>query len=150
MTATQAELLILLPTVLTTGYLLFIATVLQKVMNRLPAMTFRDFVGTLFDVATHDFYAVVTGTITFVAMIPYFIFYGFTHWWFIAGVIVFFVASTMGKILNLPAYKRIAALTEASTQAAVDGERRKLQTANAVRATLSLISIIVMSVQFFV
>jgi hypothetical protein len=150
MSESQAELLILLPTVLTTGYLLFIATVLQKVMNRLDLEDFRRFVPVLVRVATRDVYAIASGTITFVALIPYLIFFGFTHWWFIAGAIVFLLGSTAGKLLNLPSYARIEALPENGDAARVEGERRRLQTANAVRATLSLVSIVLMTVQFFV
>ncbi len=149
MSETQAELLILIPTVLSTGYLLFIATDLQAVMNALDEATFQRFVPLLVRKATRSFYAVVTGTVTFVALIAYLIFFGFNHWRYIIGLFFFVVSSVAGKLLNLPAYARITALSEGDAPQ-IRAERLRLQTANWVRALLCLVSIILMSVQFFV
>jgi len=80
-------------------------------------------------------------------MIPYFIFYGFHHWWFIAGLIFYILSSTAGKILNLPVYSRIDALGS-SDVIQLKEERRKLQTANWVRAVLCLVSTVLMVIQF--
>jgi hypothetical protein len=80
-------------------------------------------------------------------MIPYFIFYGFHHWWFIAGLLFFVLSSVAGKMLNLPIYYRINVLGS-SDVAALAEERRKLQTANWIRALLGLVSTILMVLQF--
>ena len=74
-------------------------------------------------------------------------FYGFNHWWFIAGLLFYVLASISGKALNFPIYNRIAALAS-SDAAALSKERRKLQTANRVRSLLCLVSIILMVIQF--
>ena len=84
---------------------------------------------------------------TFVALIPYFIFYRFNHWWFIADMLFYVLASISGKALNFPIYDRIAGLASRDV-AALSQERRKLQTANRVRSLLCLISISLMVIQF--
>lgn len=147
MTQAFVEVLILTPSTLTTGYLLFIAIVIQRVMNELDESTFRRFVMLLVQKATRSIYLVVSSSITFVAMIPYFIFYGLQHWWFSAGLFFFVLSSIAGKILNLPVYSRIAALGS-SDLVQLHQERQKLQTANWVRALLCLISTILMVIQF--
>lgn len=146
MTQTFAEILILIPSTLTTGYLMFVSAVLQRVMNDLDEATFGRFVPLLLRKATRSAYAVTSSSITFVAMIPYFIFYGFQHWWFIAGLIFYILSSVAGKVLNLPVYNRIAALGS-SDVVQLKEERRKLQTANIVRAALCFISMVLMVIQ---
>jgi hypothetical protein len=147
MTQSFAEVLILTPSTLTTGYLMFIAIVLQRVMNELDESTFGRFVTLLVQKATRSVYAIVSSSITFVAMIPYFVFYGFQHGWFSAGLLFFVLSSIAGKVLNLPVYSRIAALGS-SDIAQLQEERQKLQTANWVRALLCLVSTILMVIQF--
>jgi membrane protein CcdC involved in cytochrome C biogenesis len=58
MTRTFAEILILNPSTLTTGYLMFVATVLQRAMNELDEATFGRFV-LLLRKATRSVYAVL-------------------------------------------------------------------------------------------
>lgn len=142
-----AELLILVPTALGAGCLLFIATVLQKVMNSMDEPAFRRFVPLLVHTATHDVYTVVASTVTLVAAVPYLVFYGFGRGWFVAGLALFVVSSVAGKVLNLPAYARIAALQERDA-AQLRAERAKLQTANWVRALLSAAAVASMVIQF--
>src|SRR5215211_1133657 len=72
MTQTFAEILILFPSTLTTGYLMFVPAVLQRTTNELDEATFGRFVPLLLRKATSSVYAVVSSSITFVAMIPYF------------------------------------------------------------------------------
>ncbi|GHO99722.1 hypothetical protein KSF_097700 [Reticulibacter mediterranei] len=147
MTQTFVEALILIPSTLTTGYLMWIATVLQRVLNDIDESSFGRFIPLLYRHAIRSVYTVFTSSITFVAMIPYFIFYGFNHWWFIAGLLFFVLSSVAGKLLNLPVYSRISALgSDEVTQ--LKQERQKLQTANLVRAWLCLISTILMMLQF--
>ena len=147
MTRTFAEILILIPSTLTTGYLMFVATVLQRVMNELDEATFGRFVPLLLRKATRSVYAIASSSVTFVAMIPYFFFYGFQHWWFTAGLVFFVLSSVAGKLLNLPIYGRIAA-SGSGDVARLRKERRKLQTANWVRALLCLVSTVLMVIQF--
>jgi hypothetical protein len=107
MTRAIAEILILIPSVLYTGYLLFIAGVVQNVMNKMDEATFQHFLNLLDKTAMKSPYAIITGTLTFIGMFPYFIFYGFNNWWYTAGLIVFLIASIISKRLNLPIYKRV-------------------------------------------
>jgi hypothetical protein len=147
MTQTFVETLILIPSTFTTGYLMWIATVLQRVLNEMDELSFGRFMPLLYRHGIRSVYAIVSSTITFIAMIPYFIFYGFNHWWFIAGLLFFVLSSIAGKLLNLPVYNRISALgSNEVTQ--LKQERQKLQTANLVRAWLCLISTILMLLQF--
>jgi hypothetical protein len=147
MTQMFAELLILIPSTLFSGYVMFVTTVLQMVMNALDEATFRRFVLLLVKKAPKSVYVYISSSTTLVAMIPYFIFYGFNHWWFIAGLLFYVLASISGKALNFPIYNRIAALAS-SDVVALSQERRKLQTANRVRSLLCLVSIILMVIQF--
>ena len=147
MTRTLAEVLLLIFTTLCAGYVMFVATVLQPVMNELDEAAFGRFVPSLYRHATRSVYAVGSSTLPFVAMIPYFIVYRLEHPWFVAGLACFTLASIMSKIMNLPVYGRIAAL-RSDEVAKLGEERRKLQTANNVRAVISLASVILMAIQF--
>lgn len=153
MTQTFAEILILIPSVLNAGYLVWIADVLQQIMNDLDEVSFGRFMPLLYKRGVGSAYAVVTSSITFVAMIPYFIFYGFNHWWFIAGLIFFLLSSVAGKVLNLPLYNRFLALakrdlSQPDVAQQLREDRRKLQMANWVRASICVVSIVLMVIQF--
>lgn len=147
MTRTFAEILLLVPSTLCTGFLIFIAGVIQKVMNDMDEATFHRFLILLEKRAVRSPYAVGVSTITFVGMIPYWIFYGFHNWWFSAGLILYTVASIISKSFNLPIYKRIFAL-ESNDAARLGEERRKLQSANIMRATIQFASIVLMVIGF--
>jgi len=143
MTQTFAEILLLVPSVLSTGFLIFIAGVIQGVMNDLDEATFHRFLQLLDRHAMRSPYAITVSSITFVGMVPYWIFYGFHNWWFSAGLILYIVASIVSKSFNLPIYKRIFAL-EGSDTARLSEERHKLQRANLLRATIQSASIVLM------
>jgi len=147
MTRTLAEVLLLIVTTLCAGYVMFVATVLQPVMNDLDEAAFGQFVPSLYRHAIRSVYAVASSTLPFVAMIPYFIVYKVEHPWFVAGLACFTLASTASKIMNLPIYRRIAAL-KSDEVAKLREQRRKLQTANNVRALISLASVVLMALQF--
>jgi len=147
MTRTLAEVLLLIFTTLCAGYVIFIATVLQPVINDLDEAAFGRFVPSLYRHATRSVYAMGSSTLPFVAMIPYFIVYKVEHPWFVAGLACFTLASTVSKIMNVPIYRRLVA-RKRDEVAKLQEERRKLQTANNVRALISLASVILMAVQF--
>lgn len=110
-------------------------------------VAFRRFVPLLVRTATRDAYAIAAGSVTFVAVIPYFVVYGATHGWYTAGIAVFVLSSVLGKVLDLPAYQRIEALTERdAVQLRV--ERRRLQRANWVRVLLCAAAVLLMVVEF--
>jgi hypothetical protein len=143
MTQRRAELVILVPSTLCTGFLLFIAGVVQKVMNDLDEATFQRFLNTLVKHAERSPYAISVSTVPFVGSIPYFIYYRLSNLWFSAGIVIFTVASIVSKILVLPIYKKVSELD--STDAAQLGEeRRKLQNANRIRAAIQLVSTVLM------
>ena len=147
MTRTFAEILLLVPSALCTGFLMFIAGVIQGVMNEMDEAGFKHFMTLLYKNAIKSPYAIGISTVTFIGAIPYFIYYGFDNRWFTAGIILYTIASIVSKSLNLPIYKRIFTL-ESTDTVKLAGERRKLQRANIIRATIQFASIVVMMIGF--
>ena len=145
MTKAFAGILLLIPATLGTGFLTFIAGVIQKIMNDLDEATFRRFMRLLEKRAMRSPFAIIVSTIPFAGAIPYFIFYGFGNWWFTAGIVVFTIASIVSKSLNLPIFKRIFALGSRDA-ARLSEERRKLQSANILRAAIQFLSVVLMVV----
>jgi hypothetical protein len=86
-------------------------------------------------------------SITFLGMIPYFIFYGVSNRWFTAGLVIWVIASIVSKATALLIYARVDVI-EASAVALLKEERRKLRTANIVRASLSFVSVVLMVIGF--
>jgi len=148
MTQTFTEILLLVASALATGFLIFIADTVQKVMNDLDEASFHNFLKLLDKRAVRSPYAVGISTVTFIGMIPYWIIFGFHNVWFSAGLIVFTLASVMSKSLNLPIYKRIFAL-ESTDTLKLSEERIKLQRANMVRASIQAVSIVLMTIAFY-
>lgn len=147
MTREFAEILLLVPSVLCTGFLMFIAGVLQNVMNDLEPSEFQHFLKLLEKRAVHSVYAVGVSTVTFVGMLPYWLYFGFDNVWFSAGLILYTIASIISKSFNLPIYKRIFALDN-SDKINLVIERKKLQKANLLRAAIQFASIILMTLGF--
>jgi hypothetical protein len=143
MTRTFAEILLMVPAVLCTGFLVFIAGVIQNVMNDLDEAEFQRFLRLLHKHALRSPYAISVSTVTFVGMIPYFYYYGFANLWFTAGLALYTVASIVSKSVNLPIYARILAM-EKSDAAGLREERRKLQGGNLLRAAIQSASIVLM------
>jgi hypothetical protein len=147
MSETFAEILLLIPTTLSAGLCMFITCVIQNVMNEMDELAFKHFLTRLFRNALKSPFNIITSLLTSIGAVPYFIAYGFNHLWFTAGVAFFVQASTASKIFNLPIYRRV--MTPGyDDPAALREERRKLQQANIVRATLSFASVILMVLQF--
>lgn len=143
MTQRRAETLILVPSTLCTGLLLFAAGVIQKVMNDLDERTFQRFLKLLVKHAERSPYAISVSTIPFVGSIPYFIRYRLSNMWFSAGIVLFTVASIVSKIMVLPIYNKVPEIDSDDT-AQLGEARHKLQNANRVRATLQATSTILM------
>jgi len=139
------EILIIIPSALYTGYLLFIAGVIQNVMNQMDQASFQNFLNLLDKTAMKSPYAIIVGSLTYLGMFPYFIIYGFGNWWFTAGILVFIIASIISKSLNLPIYKRVHSLAN-SNLALLSVERKKLQSANRIRALIQSVSISLMTI----
>jgi uncharacterized membrane protein len=147
-TRTFIEILILIPTTLAAGFLLAVSGVIQKVMNDMDEIAFKYFLTRLEYRAMRSPFAMSTSLITSIAAIPYWIIYGFHNGWYTAGLIMWFVASISSKILNLPIYKKVKELSN-DQMVELKEERRKLQTANSIRAWLTLISVVLMVIAFF-
>jgi hypothetical protein len=92
-------------------------------------------------------YTIGVSSITFIGMVPYFIFSGFSNRWFTAGLVLWVITSIVSNSTALPIYARVEAL-ESGAVARLKEERRKLQIANLVRATLSLASVVLMVIGF--
>lgn len=146
-TQTLVEIMLLLPTALCAGFVLFIAGVIQGVMNDLDEAAFKRFLTLLHTRALKSPYAIGVSSITFLGMIPYFIFYGAGNRWFTAGLAMWVIASIVSKATALPIYARVDA-TSASDVTQLREERRKLQKANILRAALSVLSVVLMVIGF--
>lgn len=116
-------------------------------MNDLDEATFKRYLTAMHHRALRSPYAITVSTIAWVGAIPYFIFYGFHNWRLIAGLILWTVASIVSKAFNLPIYGRIIAL-ESIYVVRLKEERRKLQSANILRATLSFASVVLVAIGF--
>jgi hypothetical protein len=145
MTQQLFEFLLFIPATLCTGFLLFIAGVIQKVMDDVDEAAFQRFLNLLSKHAMRSPYAISSSTITFAGAFPYFKRYRLSNPWFTSGMVVYTLASVVSKSLNLPIYKRVAAL-DSSDSARLGEERRKLQRANKVRAAVQSASIALMAV----
>ena len=128
---------------------MFIAGVVQNVMNEMDPLAFKRFLTCLFARAVRSPFNLTTSLLTSIGAVPYFIAFGFGHIWFTAGVAFFVLASTASKLFNLPIYRRVMA-PGYDDPAALTEERRKLQQANVIRATLSFGSVVLMALQFAV
>ena len=145
MTKHIVEILLFIPAALYTGYLLFISEVVQKVMNRQDEATFQNFINTLSKTAQKSPYAIFVGFITLFGMIPYFIIYGFSNWFYAGGLIVFIATSIISKSQNGSIYERIA-LLDGTDRDQLNNERIKLQSANKLRAYVQSVSLALMAI----
>ena len=147
MSQSVAEVLIITINALGAGLLMFIAGVLQKVMDQLDEVEFKRFVNLLDLTAMADAFAVTVATLPIVAAIGYFVAYGFNHWWFIAGFAVWAIGSTMTKVVNMPIYQWLADSNNLDREQ-IQQQRRKLQFGNNLRAWTTFGSVILMACQF--
>lgn len=154
MTQKFAEVLLLFPAALAAGFMLFVADVVQNIMDDMETGEFKRFLTSLTVHAIRSPVAILASTLTFVGMFPYWYFYGFNNRWFSAGLILWIVTSSVSKQMTLPIYSRVTgrkfpaykARPEivATDAAALEEERRKLRRANLIRAGLSLASVVAM------
>ena len=126
---------------------MFIAGVVQKIMNDLDELEFKRFLNQLDKAAMSDPFAVTVATLPIIAAVGYFVAYGFGHWWFTAGFLVWLVGGTVTKVSNMPIYQWVADPKNNDPEE-LGKHRRKLQLANNVRAWLTLGSVALMASQF--
>jgi hypothetical protein len=147
MTQSVAEVLILTINALGAGILMFVAGVVQRIMNDLDEIEFKRFLNQLDKAAMSDPFAVTIATLPIIAAVVYFLAYGFGHWWFTAGFVVWVVGGTITKVTNMPIYQWVADPQHTDPEE-LRKQRRKLQLANNARAWLTLVSVALMACQF--
>ncbi|GHO98096.1 hypothetical protein KSF_081440 [Reticulibacter mediterranei] len=150
MTRAFTEILILVLNIASADTLAFIAGSLQRVMNTMDEAVFQSFVKQLHTSLQRSPYQLVTSTLQIIALIPYFIIFGFSNWWFTAGALVSVAASMfVSKLLILPTYKKIYNVLESSDTTGLRKWRRKLQTRNRFRAVIQFVSVALMVIGLF-
>lgn len=147
MTQSDAEVIILTINALGAGILMFVAGVVQKIMDGLDAPDFKRFANLLGKSAMSDPFAVTIATLPIIAAVPYFVAYGTKHRWFTAGLVAWLVGSSITKVTNMPIYDRLAD-AKYNDSAALLENRRKLRLANNARAWVTLVSVLLMACQF--
>ena len=147
MNETTAEALILAVNALGAGILLFIAGVIQKIMNDMDDPAFRWFLNHLDRSAMSNPFAVTVATLPLIAAVLYFLAYGFGHWWFTAGFVVWLVGSAITKVTNMPVYTWVGNPNNTDPEE-LQKQRRQLQLGNNARAWLTLASVALMACQF--
>jgi hypothetical protein len=147
MNETTAEALILAVNALGAGLLLFIAGVLQKLMDGMDEPAFKRFVNALAKTALTNPFLVTIGTLPIIAAVLYFVAYGFGHWWFTAGFALWMIGSTISKISNMPVYKWVGNPANNDPEE-LRRQRRILGRANNLRAWITLGSVVLMACQF--
>jgi hypothetical protein len=126
---------------------MFVAGVVQKIMNDLDELGFKRFMNRLDKAAMGDPFAVTVATLPIIAAVFYFVTYGFRHRWFTAGLIAWLVGSSITKVTNLPVYEWVADPRN-TDPAELRNQRRKLGLANNARAWVTLVSVLLMACQF--
>src|SRR5258708_4441340 len=147
MTETLAEVLILVINALGAGILLMVSGVIQRIMNDMDPPVFKKFLNTLVGTAMSDPFAVTIATIPIILVIFYFVAYGFGHWWFTAGIVVWMTASVATKVTNMPIYKWVGDPKNTDPEE-LRKKRHTLELGNNWRAWLTLVSVILMACQF--
>lgn len=132
------------PTALASGLLLAVSSVVQKVMNDLDADVFKRVLFLLEYHAMRSPFALAVSLATSIAAVPYWWIYRLQNVWFSLGLFIWFVASTLSKILTLPIYNAVKALPSTDTEALVR-ERQKLEPANNLRAWLTFAAVVLMA-----
>ena len=149
MNETAVEAIIVVINALGTGILLFVSGVAQRMMNELEPLEFKNFLNRLDNAAMSDPVSVAISTIPTIVVIFYLVRYGFHHWWFVIGLVLWMVGASITKVINTPIYNW-AADPKNTDPEELKKQRRKLQLGNYGRAWVTLVSIAVMLCQFSV
>jgi hypothetical protein len=142
MTRTLAEILLFVSLAVNAALLIFLAGVVRLVMNDLDESAFRQFVVALVHHSKKSPFMLITLNIPFVGAIPYFYFFGFGNRWLLAGLVLWLIAGSIGKIMKLPLYKAI----EVGDREALSQLRRKLNDGNLLQAVLNSVAAILAAV----
>jgi hypothetical protein len=144
---TTAEVIILAINGIGAGILVFVSGVVQKLMNQMDELEFKRFMNMLDRAAMSDPLAVTVATVPILAAVAYWIAFGFGHWWFTAGIIVWGVGSAITKVVNMPVYQWLAHPNNTDREE-LKNKRRTLQFGNNLRAWTTLGSVVLMACQF--
>jgi hypothetical protein len=98
MNQTFAEILLFVFVAINAALLIFIAGVLGKVMNDMDEPAFKHFAMSLYRHSTRSLFMNTVLTVPFLGAIPYFYFYGFKNSWITAGLAIWLLAGSIGKI----------------------------------------------------
>src|ERR1700694_1297042 len=147
MSQSVAEVLIVAINALGAGILMFVAGVVQQIMNELDELEFKRFLNQLDKAAMSDPFAVTIATLPIIAAVVYFLAFGFGHWWFTAGILTWLVGGTVTKVTNMAIYHWVADPNNTDREE-LGKQRHKLQLANNARAWLTLGSVALMACQF--
>ena len=142
-----AEILLFASVAINAALLIFIAGVLRKVMNDMDEPAFQHFLGSLYRHSARSPFMHAVLTIPFLGAIPYFYFYGFGNRWIAAGLVLWFVAGGISKVIKVPVYKKVIDL-KSYDAAELGRQRRKLNAGNVLQATLNLVAAVLMAVTF--
>jgi len=130
---------------LVTGYMVFIAGVIQKTLMNINTKEFHTFINLQVNFAEKSIFAITSSLVPFIVGIIYFIFFGFGNIWFSLGIIVYILASIVSKILNLPIYDTLSNIDSSETQE-LENIRIKLGKTNNIRTLLQFLSFIIMGI----
>jgi hypothetical protein len=147
MNQVTAEVLILTVNALGAGVLLFVAGVVQRLIDEMDPPAFKKFLNGLDRAAMTNPFAVTVATLPIVAAVAYFAAYGFHHAWFTAGFVAWMLGSSITKISNMPVYAWVAKPGNDDPEE-LKRRRRTLGSANKLRAWITLGSVILMACQF--
>ena len=93
MSETAVEAIIFALNALGSGILLFVSGGPED-NERHGAIGFKKFMNSLGRAAMSDPFAVMIATIPLFAIVYYFVAFGFTHWWFTAGIVIWMIGAS--------------------------------------------------------
>ena len=142
-----AEILLFASIAMNAALLAFLAGVIRKVMNDMEEPAFLQFVKSLYRHSTKSPFMLTILNIPLLGAIPYFCFYGFKNRWMISGLVLWLIAGCIAKMIKVPIYKKINALSNDD----VDGlmkVRPILNAGNVLQAILNCASAALMAGAF--
>ncbi len=105
MNKTTAEILLIISATIFASVLMFLAEPMRRVMNKMDNRASKQIISLLFQIGPRSPFLYIATNLTGLAMIPYFIFFGFSNWWFTAGLAILLVAGSVAKVVKVPIYK---------------------------------------------
>lgn len=147
MTKTTAEILLIISATIFASVLVFLAGPMRRVMNKMDNSASKQIITLLFQVGPRSPFLFIATNITGLAMIPYFIFYGFNNWWFTAGLAILLIAGSVAKIVKVPIYKNAKEL-EASDPKWIAAQN-KWHNGNLFQAVFTCIAVCMMAIGLF-